>query len=113
MGAEPLTLAALARFAVGTDAMRAARRALLDAALGALGALAPAAAQAADPPPRIAIRLSYVLGPGTRRCPPEQVDTASVTCSTRTGTSLSPARHGRNRRICAVWSLVILIFLSS
>src|SRR5690349_20647822 len=66
--------------------MRAASLALLAAALLAL---APAVGRADDPPapgpaasappaaalsprPRIAIRLSYVLGAGTQNCPPEQ-----------------------------------------
>jgi hypothetical protein len=53
--------------------MRAARLALLAAALLTLTA---AAAHADDPPasdrPHIAIRLGYNLGLGTKSCPPEQ-----------------------------------------
>ena len=49
--------------------MRAVSIALLAAALLPL---APAAARGGEPPPQIAIRLSYILGPGTKSCPPEK-----------------------------------------
>jgi hypothetical protein len=49
--------------------MRAALLALL---VAALLALAPGAAHAEDPPPQVALRLTYVLGPGAKNCPPEQ-----------------------------------------
>src|SRR5262245_16846140 len=52
--------------------MRAALPALLAAALGTLDALSPAAARAADPPPRVAVRLDYLRRPGAMTCPPEQ-----------------------------------------
>jgi hypothetical protein len=48
------------------------RAALLVLLAAALLAPAPAAAEGNDPQPQIALRLSYVLGPGAQRCPSEQ-----------------------------------------
>jgi hypothetical protein len=48
------------------------RAALLPLLVVVLLAPWPSAARAADPVPQIALRLSYVLGPGAQNCPPEQ-----------------------------------------
>jgi hypothetical protein len=73
LAAQLREITPLARFlkvAVISCAMRAALLALLAAALLAL---APGAAHADDPPPQVALRLTYILGPGAENCPPEQV----------------------------------------
>jgi hypothetical protein len=53
----------------GRCAMRAALLALL---APMLLVFAPTEAQGGDSPPQIAIRLTYILGPGTKSSPPEQ-----------------------------------------
>ena len=50
----------------------AMRDATLSLVAAAFLMLAPALARAADPPPRIAIRLSYIRDRGAEHCPPEQ-----------------------------------------
>jgi hypothetical protein len=70
---EVTPLARFLKVAVVSCAMRAARLALL---VAALLTLTPAAVRADDPPAadpsQITLRLSYILGPGAKNCPPEQ-----------------------------------------